>query len=134
VVPAAEMNAEVMLDWLDQFQRKRILVVEDEYLLADQMRRRLTKHGAIVIGPVASVGAALSLIDEGDVDAAVLDILLDAETSYPVAEVLEIRSIPFVFVSSVLRRDIPENYRGFLIEKPASLEAIAQALFPPTRH
>jgi CheY-like chemotaxis protein len=128
------MKTEVMLDWLDQFHGKRILVVEDEYLLADQIRRRLTKHGAIVIGPVASVGAALTLIDGGNIDAAVLDILLDAETSYPIAEVLEIRSIPFVFVSSVSRKDIPENYRGFLVDKPASLEAIARALFPPTRH
>jgi CheY-like chemotaxis protein len=123
-----------MLAPLDEFHEKRILVVEDEYFLADEMRRQLIRHDATVIGPVASVGAALTLIDAGNVDAVLLDVLLDAETSYPIVEALEIRNIPFVFVSSVSRRDIPENYRGFLVDEPASLEAIARALFSATRH
>lgn len=88
-----------MADQLREFNGKRILVVEDDFFLADDLRRRLQEHGATVIGPVASVNAALDLIETRRVDAAILDVELDAETAFPIALVLEQRGVPFVFVT-----------------------------------
>ena len=73
-----------MPDKLNEFDGKRILVVEDEYLIADDLRTQLTAHGATVVGPVASVNEALALIESRAIDAAILDINLDAETTFPV--------------------------------------------------
>lgn len=119
---------------LEEFRNKCILVVEDDYLLAEETRRQLEASGAQVIGPVPRVDQALSLIDNNEIDAAILDVRLDAETSYPIAATLEARSIPFVFATAFSTEDMPEAYRGFVVEKPASLQAIGQKLFGSRPH
>jgi DNA-binding response OmpR family regulator len=58
------------------FAGKRVLVVEDEFLLAEETRKKLTKLGAVVIGPTPHVDHALTLIDDQQIDAAILDIFL----------------------------------------------------------
>lgn len=61
----------------------RILVVEDEYLLAEDMRETLEAEGAEVVGPVARLSAGLALLDVGPaIDGAVLDINLQATWSF----------------------------------------------------
>lgn len=118
-----------MADQLHEFKGKRILAVEDDYFLADDLRGDLESHGATVIGPVSSVNEALALIESGRVDAAILDIELDAETSYPVAFVLDERNVPFVFVTGASKDTIPEHFSKFVLGKPSSLQAIGQGLF-----
>ena len=77
---------------------RRILVVEDEYLIAMEVKRWLLAAGAEVIGPVPSVDQALDLIEHNDLDAAVLDVNLgDGERVYPVAEKLAALSVPYLF-------------------------------------
>ncbi|TCZ53379.1 response regulator [Roseicella aquatilis] len=82
---------------------KRILVVEDEALVAMLMEDGLAEAGASVVGPAASVGEALRLIDaamrDGGLSAAVLDLDLDGEAVTPVADRLAAIGVPFVFAT-----------------------------------
>ncbi len=114
------------------FSGKRILVVEDEYFLADETRRRLEDLGATVVGPAANIRSALELIAVEQVDAAVLDVHLGDDLVFDVADELERREINFVFATGYDPSFIPQKYEGFaLCEKPAELEKIAVALFGP---
>ena len=79
---------------------RRILVVEDEYLIAMMLRDALEDVGSVVVGPVPSVEKALRTIDtDRNIDAAILDVNLGDAMAYPVAEALITRNIPFVFTS-----------------------------------
>lgn len=109
---------------------KRILVVEDEYFLADEVRRRLVALGATVVGPAASVEEAFELFDTSDIDAAILDIHLGDEFVFPVAERLDAMGVPFVFATNHDASILPGRFKGFsLCEKPTELGRIAQALW-----
>ena len=115
-----------MGDTQDIFRGKRVLVAEDEYLLAVEMQRQLRQNFATVIGPLATVQGALSLIEEhGGIDAAMLDIRLDGETSYPVADALLGRSIPFVFSSAEASENVPARFRDFVMPKSSTMQAVA---------
>lgn len=115
-----------------KFAGKRILVVEDEYFLADETRRKLLKLGAVVVGPTGRVDDALLLIEAQAVDAAILDIHLDGDLVFPVAERLEEMGIPYVFATGYDPSIIPNRFNGFAFtEKPIDLEHIARALFGP---
>lgn len=106
---------------------KRILVVEDDYLIATDLARTLQAAGASVVGPAPSVDKALALIDAEMVDAAILDVNLNGDKSFPIAEVLHARGIPFLFATGYDCDDIPEAWNGHpCVMKPMPLEAIAQ--------
>ncbi|CAO4155252.1 hypothetical protein LPLAFNJD_LOCUS4398 [Methylorubrum aminovorans] len=76
-----------------------VLLLEDDYLIANAMDTEFEALRAQVIGPAASVEVALELIAANEHDAAVLDINLHEVMSYPVAEALLARGIPFVFAT-----------------------------------
>jgi CheY-like chemotaxis protein len=79
---------------------RRVLVVEDDYILAQDLLEELLRSGAAVMGPVATVAEALDLLRSGlSPHMAVLDIGLGDETVYPVADALRARGIPFVFAT-----------------------------------
>ena len=78
----------------------RVLVVEDEFLLADDLTRSLHAEGAVVVGPVPTVEQALNLLQGGGVDAAVLDVNLRDSVIYPVLRALEEREIPFLLTTA----------------------------------
>ncbi len=79
---------------------RRILVVEDEYLIAMNLQDGLENVGSVVLGPVPSVEKAIKKIEsEPHIDAAVLDVNLGGALAYPVADLLAARKIPFVFTS-----------------------------------
>ncbi len=108
----------------------RLLVVEDEYLLALYLSEALEALGARIIGPVGSVHAALDLIEnDPDIDAAVLDVNLGDEAVYPVADALASRDVPFVFASGYERDALPERYRMFRVcSKPVDPDALGVAI------
>lgn len=110
--------------------RKRLLVVEDEYLVAEDMRHELEELGASVLGPVASVAAALAVLsDTEDVDGAILDVNLCGEVVYPVAGVLHERQVPFVFWTGYGSLGVPETYRDVPhLQKAGPASAVVQAL------
>ncbi|TIQ25766.1 MAG: response regulator, partial [Mesorhizobium sp.] len=77
----------------------RILVVEDTFLVALDLSDELTDAGCDVVGPAPSVQEALEQIDGVELDGAVLDVNLHGERSFPLAEHLAARDVPFVFLT-----------------------------------
>jgi two-component SAPR family response regulator len=117
---------------LKLFAGKRILIVEDEYLVAQETRRMLEKCGAHVVGPVSNLADGTDYTRNGQVDAAILDIKLDEELVFPLADLLDSLAIPFVFATGHEASILPDRYKGYILcEKPAHLDAIAKALFAP---
>ena len=108
---------------------QRILVVEDEYLVAEDVRRWLQGHGAEVIGPAPRLARALALIASERIDAAVLDIHIAGELVFTAADALAERRIPFLFVSGFDRSIIPARFAHVqLLAKPILLESLLQAM------
>lgn len=109
---------------------RRILVIEDEYLLATEMQDGLVKAGATVIGPVSGLSMALKLIEEtARIDGAVLDVNLRGEAAFPAAEMLEDRKVPTLFVSGYDPKIIPQRFRNTPhCEKPVSIKRVIETL------
>ena len=85
----------------------RVMVVEDELLVAMLIEETLIDYGCVVTGPFSTVGSALAAAQEVAVDAAVLDVNLRGERVYPVAEMLAARGIPFLLLSGYGRDGVP---------------------------
>ena len=108
---------------------RRILVVEDEALVALLLEDMLAEDDAVVVGPAANVEAALALIETEAFDAAVLDVNLDGQMSYPVADALLARAIPFVFSTGYASNRLQEGYREFpALQKPYHATELRRAL------
>jgi len=108
---------------------RRVLIVEDEYFIAQDLSRYFAKMGAHVLGPVANVEAAGRQVDFAE--AAVLDIDLDGQKVFPVADQLARRKIPFVFFSGRADIAIPDRFRhAGRLSKPVDVDAVFDALFP----
>lgn len=118
---------------------KYVLVVEDEYMIADDITRELEGAGAEVIGPAASLPQALRLIAQAPrLDAAILDINLRETLAYPLVDRLLDADVRVLISSGYDDGMIPERYRHLpRCEKPVSprkLLAAAEAMWalPPT--
>lgn len=102
-----------------------ILVIEDEYFLADDIARALTEAGARVLGPVPTAKDAVGLLEAESVDFALLDINLRGERVFRVADELWRRHIPFMFATGYDQSQIPEPYRAVpRLEKPFSVSQL----------
>jgi CheY-like chemotaxis protein len=98
---------------------QRILVVEDEFLLAMEVEATLSSFGCAVAGPFAKLGKALDAARTYALDGAVLDINLNGEMVYPLADLLHSLGVPFLFLTGYVASDIPERFRGFQrLQKP----------------
>ncbi|MCX2721376.1 response regulator [Roseibium salinum] len=106
----------------------QILIVEDEWLIAEDYAVALRDADYGVVGPCATVKAAIAAIDEETVDAALLDVELSGEASLPVAEYLSARGIPFVFVSGHNAREVPPDMRALAHSKPLSHSMLLAAV------
>lgn len=96
----------------------RVLVVEDEALIAFDVADHLIEAGFDVAGPVASVSAALALLEKG-CDAAVLDVNLGRETAAPIAEAMSVKSLPFIALSGYSSDQLPDAFRNApMLTKP----------------
>ena len=93
---------------------KKILLVEDEYLIAMMAEDMLRTLGAEVIGPAATVDAALKLLEDAEIDCAVLDVNLKHGTSDAVADRLREDAIPYIFATGHGHRDID----AIILSKP----------------
>jgi DNA-binding NtrC family response regulator len=110
--------------------RCRILVVEDEYLLADELALELEDEGAVVLGPVSNVQHALALLDsEATPDGAILDVNLGGELAFPIADALIGRGVPLIFTSGYDPAVFPDRYSHVpKCEKPFDMNRIAAVL------
>ncbi len=109
---------------------RRILIVEDEFFVADSLSMYLESLEAVVVGPVASVGAALDLIAATErLDGAVLDVNLRGERAFPVAEALTARGVPVVLVTGYGAEAIPEEFSSIpRCTKPFKLDELVLLL------
>ncbi len=107
----------------------RILVVEDDALLALDLAQQLQNAGFEIVGPVAATSAALELLRTRGCDAGVLDIHLGRETSEPVARELIARGTPFVTVTGYSGMQRPPIFADApLLPKPVRIDALVNAL------
>ena len=112
------------------FRGRCVLVVEDEYLLAEDLREELEQQGAEVLGPAANVADAMELLRHGPApDTAILDINLGGEKVYPVADALRARGIPFIFATGYEPWSIAEAYKDVpRVEKPVEVRQVTAKL------
>jgi DNA-binding response OmpR family regulator len=102
-----------------------VLVVENEWIIAEAIARSLRRWGWRVLGPAASVAAALDLLEREPPAAALLDASLGHAASFLVADTLIARGIPFAFVSGRSIAELPPRYADRpLLGKPFSEEAL----------
>jgi len=99
-------------------------------MIAQDTLRELERAGATVVGPVPSVSQALRLIDANpNIYAAVLDVNLGDERSFPIAETLQARAVPFLFATRYNSGDIPPEWRhATVVMKPLRIAAVEQLL------
>jgi two-component sensor histidine kinase/DNA-binding response OmpR family regulator len=98
---------------------RRVMIVEDEALVALVLADHLTEFGLSVVGPCASVAEATAAVEANDLDAAILDVNLGKELVYPVAELLAQRGVPFVFVTGYGPESIDGRFaHAAVLEKP----------------
>lgn len=108
---------------------RRILVVEDEALVAMLVEDALLDAGALVTGPAATVAEALALLERETPDAAVLDLNLAGETSTPVADALALRGIPFVVATGYGADGLPPGHVTVpVLAKPYDPDDLTAAL------
>jgi CheY-like chemotaxis protein len=109
---------------------RRLLVVEDDYMIAADLASALEDYGAQVIGPAGSIENALDLLTaDNNIDGAVLDINLRGRRAYPVADALRARGLPFIFTTGYDAWAIPDSYAGVArLEKPVNTRALAWLL------
>ena len=114
---------------------RRVLLVEDEAVIALDLASLLTDLGAEVIGPAHSVAKALELLNEGKVDCAVLDINLDGDPVYPVARALEMRRIPLVFVTAYYGEKVDPQFQDCpVLQKPVDFQELVHAILHTCGH
>ena len=108
---------------------RSVLIVEDEAPIALHLAAAVQRAGGRVVGPAATVGQAHGAMADNRIDGALLDIRLRNETSFPLADVLAVLDIPFVFVSGLSSALMPYPHRERpLFDKPYETEAVIDAL------
>jgi two-component SAPR family response regulator len=107
----------------------RVLVVEDETLIAIMIEEAFAELECEIVGPTGRLDTALRLANEGNFDAAILDVNIRGGKVYPVAELLVARGIPFVFASGYGDWALPETLRDRpRLMKPFTLSALEEQI------
>ncbi|MFC3173114.1 response regulator [Novosphingobium bradum] len=112
---------------------KRILLIEDEFLVSAMLEDELAEMGALVVGPAASLAEGLALARAGGFDLAVLDWNLDGESSEPIARALQAAGVPFAISTGY--GVVPKGYADCPVlakpYDPRDLVAVLASLLPP---
>jgi CheY-like chemotaxis protein len=108
---------------------RNLLLVEDEILVAMMMRDIFTELGFSVIGPFCGLAEAMVAAVHEEIDAGILDVNLNGELVYPVADVLVARQIPFVFVTGFDHQHVDKRFARIpVVQKPVQRNVL-QGLF-----
>ena len=112
------------------FAGRRVLVVEDEYLVSLATTDLLESVGCVILGPVARLAKAVRLAQSEAFDAAVLDVDVAGEMVWPVAEVLVRRGVPFLFLSAYAHQDVvPARFAAVVrLDKPLEKDRLLRCL------
>ena len=107
----------------------RVLLVEDQLIIAMEIEDILLGLGCEVVGPVGTLELAIELARGEPLDAAILDVNLDGEKVFPVADALRRRGIPFILATGYGEASLPEEWRGMRhLDKPFKSGALEQAM------
>ncbi|MFI4963960.1 MAG: response regulator [Caulobacterales bacterium] len=93
---------------IDDLTKRRVLVVEDEYLIAMIIEEVLSELGCHVVGPEGALQPAMTLARDEPLDAAILDVTIRGGQVFPVAKILLERGVPFVLASGYGDWALPE--------------------------
>ncbi|WP_024508551.1 response regulator [Bradyrhizobium sp. ARR65] len=109
---------------------RRVLVIEDEYFIADDITRELASLGAEVIGPLGEIEEAQRVLSACTViDAALLDINIRSSMIFPLARELKARNVPFVFTTGYEKASLSPEFQDVpVFEKPLDLPAMSRSL------
>jgi DNA-binding response OmpR family regulator len=109
---------------------RRVLVIEDEYFIADDLARAIASLGADVIGPLGEIEDAESILNAGTaIDGAVLDINIRNEMIFPLARTLRSRNVPFIFTTGYDKTSLGPEFQDIqLWEKPLDIQGVARSL------
>lgn len=104
---------------------RRVLIVEDNPLLALNLDDALRERGVDVVGPALDLDSGIALVREDSLDGAVLDIDIGGHPVWPIARGLKEDGVPFMFVSGDCRKGLPDDLAGAVcLQKPAETGAI----------
>jgi DNA-binding NtrC family response regulator len=107
----------------------RVLILEDEYFLADDLKKELISRGAKVVGPIPDLLAAQDQVSRDNFDVAVIDVKLRDEFAWSIADMLVQEKIPFVFATGYGPTTIPERFRAIQIwEKPYDISKLMESI------
>lgn len=108
---------------------KRVLIVEDEVLVALHLEDLLMALGHEVVGQATRIDTAIELARDSDIDFAVLDINVAGTKSFPVADILQERGIPFAFTTGYGAEGVLDGYRQFpALRKPYAQEDLKRTI------
>jgi DNA-binding response OmpR family regulator len=107
----------------------RVVVVEDDFLQGEHVCDLLLDEGMEPLGPVATVEAAVELLDTTTVDAAILDVRLENGLCFEVARILARRQVPILFLTGSIREVVPSEFQAVpLLHKPFEPERLSEVL------
>jgi len=108
-----------------QLDGKRVLLVEDEYYIADDLRRILEGVGARVVGPLSTLAKAHEALDDARFDCAVIDLNLHGESALPIADRLSDSGKSFAIATAYGSGSIPDRFKDVpRVEKPFDPRAL----------
>lgn len=114
---------------MSESSARRVLIVEDEMLISMHLEGLLTELGHYVVDQASRIEKAMALAHDSDIDFAVLDINVAGVRSFPVADVLRQRGIPFAFATGYGADGLESGYRNVpVLQKPYSLEDLARII------
>ena len=133
VVPANPEDAIKMTGPLPKAARHRVLVIEDEMLIGMLLEDMLNDLGHEIAAVVPRLKDALVAVESQSFDFAILDVHLNGESAFPVADALIARGVPFVFATGYGERGLPDTYRDRpVLQKPfakSDLERVLKQVF-----
>lgn len=112
-----------------QLSGRRILVVEDEVMVSWVLEDMLAELGCEVVGPAARIDQALAIVDIEPIDLAILDVNLNGKKSFPVADALVAKGVPFVFSTGYNCDGVPDTYKVYpMMQKPYAMVNLSGVL------
>ena len=112
-----------------ELSNRRVLVVEDEMMIAMLIEDMLEEFGCKLVGPATNVPRALELIGKENVDIAVLDLNLDGQDTYAIADALQQKNVPFVFATGYGSAGLRKGYEKWpILQKTFQAKDLETAL------
>ena len=107
----------------------RLLIVEDEYLIRLLLEDMLVELGCSIAAVASNLDEAKQAAQTAEIDLAILDVNIDGQQVFPVADILRGRKLPFIFITGYGARGLPENYRDTpTLQKPFQMEDLKTTL------